>query len=553
MTGASEPVRADATEPARLVTTSPDRVPDLVDHVVVGGGVAGCVLAARLTEDPSVTVLLLESGDDPDEAPEDLADAVRTPGLAPTLWADERVVYADLTVPQQALGGRRVPLSSGRGLGGGSTVNAMAWYQGFPADYDGWAASGATGWGWETIAPLLRAAEDHELGAGAHHGAGGPMSVSTPRHLHAAAAAFVQAAVAAGIEPSHDLNGERREGVGNLPVSMRDGARSSVVEGYLRPASTRPNLHVLTGQPVRRVLVEAGRAVGVLAGEGDGEREWRARRGVVLCAGALRTPQLLMLSGIGPADHLAEHGVPVVVNRPAVGANLHDHPVVTVAWPLVDAPALRGGLNEDPREVYRLLRRGPLAALGQTVAVTRSGPDAQRPDLHLILFPIGEDAGGPALPAPAVACSLALLDPDSRGTLRLASTDPADAPLIDPAYLTAPADRDRLHRGLELMRELFDTEPLAAMTGPRLGPAPGDGAAALDAFIDENLATYWHPVGTARVGSDDDAVVDPSLAVWGVQNLWVADASVVPRIPAAALQGPTIAIAERAARLLRAT
>jgi len=302
-------------------------------------------------------------------------------------------------------------------------------------------------------------------------------------------------------------------------------------------------------------VIEDGVAVGVTVTASAGTsgqspaRDLRASRAVVLCAGALRTPQLLMLSGIGPAGHLRELGVPVVADSPSVGTNLHDHPVLTIAWPLLDAGSLRDSLYADPRTVYQLLRRGPLSALGQSVAVTRSSPDVSAPDLHMILFPLGEDAGGPPTPIPMVACALALLTPESRGTVRLASSDPAADPLIDPGYLRSVADRARLGRGLERMQELFDAPALANIIGPRLAPPRDGDHDSIDEFISENLATYWHPVGTARMG-DSTAVLDPSLAVRGVSQLVVADASVMPRIPAATIQAPIIAIAELAARTL---
>jgi len=453
-------------------------------------------------------------------------------------------------VPQGGLGGRRIALTTGRGLGGGSSINAMGWFHGHPVDYDGWRDQGADEWGWSDILPYLRRSEDHELGSSEMHGSGGPMVITGPQHLHPLSVSFVQAGVERGLVAVDDLDGPEHEGVGLAHSNVRDGARHSVVDGYLRPARARENLVVRTGVRVDRVLLEGDRAVGIQA-EGHQPVVVRARRSVVLSAGAIRTPQLLMLSGIGPAAHLREHGIDVVVDAPGVGSNLHDHPLVATAWPILAADTLRDRLYDDPEGAYRLLRRGPLSALGQGVAVTRSGPGLLAPDLHLAMGLRGVDAGGAALPEAMVSCVVGLLTPLSRGTVRLVSPDPREAPAVDPRYLTLAEDRDRLRAGVRQAIELFSSPSLRAVTGPSLVLSDGADDAELDAFLEQTAGTYWHPVGTARMGTDAGAVVSPRLAVHGVDGLHVVDGSVIPTITRANTQAPIVGIAERAADLLR--
>ncbi|MEV8639061.1 GMC family oxidoreductase N-terminal domain-containing protein [Streptosporangium sp. NPDC051023] len=512
-----------------------------MDFIVVGAGTAGCVVAARLSEDPGCRVLLLEAGTTTGTEPE-----ARTPGNAFQLLAGP-TSWGDLTTPQDALGGRRIGLAQGRGIGGASSMNMMAWFHGRRQDYDIWQALGATGWGWDDVQPVLRAIEDNDRGADAWHGVGGPMAITSVRDAGPMPLTFVAAGVEYGLPLLDDFNGPADEGVGLIQSNIRDGRRHSVVDGYLTPAWDRHNLVVAAGRHVTSVIAENGRAVGVRVGDA----EIHAHGGVVLCAGALRTPQLLMLSGIGPADHLGDHGIRVVRDLPDVGANLQDHPMATPVWPVTDGSPLWNTLTEYDLRDYRLLRRGPLASLTQAAALLRSDPGCATTDIQFTLTLLGMTAGMTLIEDPVVTCAVSLLDPDSRGTVRLASANPADPPLADPKYLDKDADRARLRAGLRRARDLFRTTTLAKATGGE-ALSPHDWSdQALDAWIDGNVGSEWHPVGSCRMGTDAGAVVDPAtMGVRGLDALFVADASVMPAITRGNTQAPTIMIAERATPLI---
>ena len=379
------------------------------------------------------------------------------------------------------------------------------------------------------------------------------MSTTAPRDLAPFCLRFVAAAQEAGHEVTTDLNGQRRTGVGLVQSNIRDGQRHSVVAGYLEPAAGRENLTLAAGCHVTAVLLEGRRAVRVRVRTADGrDREVLARRTVVLAAGALRTPQLLMLSGIGPADHLREHGIDVVLDAPGVGADLQDHPIVLPVWPVVDGTPMVGPPGQDEQRSYALLRRGRLSSAA-TVAVViplerpEGGADVQ---LFLPLVGVGE-GDVPVLEEPAVSCGV-VLTPRSRGTVGLASSNPPDAPRIDPRDLKDPADLARVHEGMRLAGEVMAAPSLRGCTPRRSHPPAEADDEAVDAWVGANLTTLSHPVGTCRTGVDPAAAVDPAtMLVHGLENLAVVDASVMPTLTRGTTHAPVIMIAERAAEVLR--
>ena len=518
-------------------SNAPD-APDAPDVIVVGAGAAGAVVAARLAQQ-RLEVLLLESGP---ASPHPLA---AVPGRA-TEVQQPPFSRVDLTPPQSGLGGRRLPMVAGHGLGGGTTVNSMAWFQGSPLDYDGWAAHGAAGWSWQQMRPYLRSAEDHELGASDRHGSDGPMAVTSTTKLHPMSERFVRAAQAVGMPSCDDLD-TALDGVGLVRSTIRDGRRWSVVDGYL--TGHAPSLHVRADTDVERLVFHGDRVVGVSTADG---RELIARHGVVLAAGSIRTPQLLMLSGIGPKEQLAELGIATVSDLPGVGQNLHDHPLLPVLAPVPDAAQIRGRVYDDAEETYRSLHRGPLAAGGQVVALSRSSTHLDAADLQLVFSVIGSDAGLPPVDGDPVAGFVALLTPTSRGTVRLAGADPRSSPIIDPRYLDTGEDRARLRSGVRRLLEIFGADPIAAVIGAPVGLEERSDDA-IDAYVASAVVPYWHLVGTAKMGTSKDSVVDPgTMRVHGVLGLHVVDASVLPTVTRGNTQAPVIAAAERSVPLLRA-
>jgi choline dehydrogenase len=510
------------------------------DVVIVGAGTAGCVLASRLSEDPELSVLLLEAG------PYSRKLEIRIPAAFSKLYRTE-LDWGDSTVPQHELDGREVVFPRGRLLGGSAAMNAGMVLRGHRGDYEAWAALGCTGWSWADVEPVFA------------RSAAGPFPLAELRDRHVLTEAFVHAAQAVGIPFTHDLNAEENAGVGFVRVSQRRGRRFSVLDGYLRPALRRPNLTVVTDALATRVLVEDGRAVGVayrLNGDAEGgDEEAIAGREVVLCAGAIGTPHLLQLSGLGPRAVLEQAGVDVVRDVPGVGANLLDHLANGLLVRTQGAQTLASAESLRNLVAWALLGRGPLtSSVAEAAAFVRTRPGLSTPDLELIFLPVlFEDEGLKQPTEDGLTLGVVLLQPRSVGTVTLRSADPRDPPAIDPGYLTDPSGQDvqTLVHGLRLARRVLAQEPLAQFVAEELLP----GATArsdddLRAHLRARSQTLYHPAGTCRMGSNPSAVVDTELRVRGLDRLRVADASVMPRLPSGHTNWPTVMIAERAAELI---
>jgi choline dehydrogenase-like flavoprotein len=529
-------------------------LPQTVDYLIVGGGSAGCVLAARLSEDPQVQVALLEAG------PPDTSVLIHCPAGLALLARNGQANWGFQTEPQPGLNGRRGYQPRGKVLGGSSSVNAMIYARGHHADYDGWAAEGNAGWSWDDVLPYFRKSEHNERGADAFHGADGPLNVMDLRSPNRFGPVFVAAARQAGYPENRDFNGPEQEGVGLYQVTHKNGERFSAAKAYLAPHRDRPNLHVLTGAHATRVLLEGRRAVGVAYRHGGREAELRARREVLLSAGSLLSPQLLMLSGIGPAEHLQQHGIPVVQHLPGVGRNLHDHVDVVQ---VVDAPHLSELFGISPRGIvnavrgifeWRQHRSGLLTTnFAEAGGFIRSAPEEALPDLQLH-FVIGKliDHGRKTVFGHGYSCHVCLLRPRSRGALTLHSADPLASPRIDPNFLGDADDVRRLVRGFKAMRHILEQPALAGFRGRELeASASARDDAAIEAFVRNHADTIYHPVGTCRMGNGPLDVVDAQLRVRGIESLRVVDASVMPSIVGGNTNAPVIMIGEKAADLVR--
>ena len=519
-----------------------------VDIVVVGAGSAGCALAGRLSEDPDLSVLVLEAGGSDDVL------EVQIPAALYKVWRTKRD-WNYTTDPQPGLDGRRLFWPRGRLLGGSSSINAMIYIRGAAADYDEWATlTGDAAWSYEHVLPLFRRMEDNARGADAFHGVGGPLRVEDLRSPHPWSRAVVASAVATGYPRNDDFNGAAQEGVGLYQVTQKRGRRWSAADAYLKPAMGRPNLTVRTGAQVTRVVIEGGRATGVQYLAGGRRQTVRAAREVVLAGGAINSPQLLMLSGIGPADSLREVGVDVVHDLPGVGARLQDHPLVPVIWHVRGGKSLFRGESPSGYAQYFAARRGPLTSnLAEAGLFTRSRDDLPEPDLQYHFLPVKFWRQAEVDPdVDAFTAATVLVHVHSEGSLRLRSADPTWAPAIDAGYLTDERDTEALVTGVEKAREIASAGPLAAVLAEEW--SPGGTVRTRDDLrrgVRETLESLYHPVGTCRMGTDEAAVVDPQLRVRGVEGLRVVDASVMPTLVRGNTNAPTIMIAERAADLLR--
>ena len=520
------------------------------DVAIVGAGSAGCVLANRLSADPSRRVVLIEAGK------RDRSPLVHLPfGLA-VLARQRSINWNYETEPQRHLGGRRLYWPRGKLLGGSSSVNAMCYVRGHPDDYDGW---GMEGWRWADVLPEFVAQETNARGASDHHSADGELSVEDIREPNPLTERFVATADALQMPRRTDFNAGAQEGLGLYQVTQRRGLRHSAASAFLRPALDRPNLHVMTNAPVRRVAMDGTRAVGVVVRDGEREQTVPARE-VVLAGGAIGSPQLLMLSGIGPAEHLREHGIAVAADRPGVGANLIDH---------LDVIALakeRGRLAYaiDPRAGPSTLRAAWAFARRRTGMIASNVAEAGGfarsrhagdgpPDVQFHFLPaLLRDHGRRTAFGYGVSLHACALRPLARGTIRLASADPNAAPLIDPDYLAHERDMEVMEDALAHARRILAAPPLADHVAREIEPgAEVEGREATRTWIRANAESIYHPVGTCRMGSDADSVVDPAGRVRGIEALRVADASVMPDPLGGNTNAPTMMIAGRIAAMMR--
>jgi choline dehydrogenase len=511
----------------------------MYDYVIVGAGSAGCVLAARLSEDPDTSVLLLEAG------PPDLNENIHVP-LGYLQLARTEVDWDYSSAPEPRCNGRRLTLPRGRVLGGSSSINAMVYIRGNRVDYDDW---GIDGWGWDDLFPYFLKAEDNERGASEWHGVGGPLPVADQRSGNAITPAFVEAGVEAGLARNEDFNGAGQDGVGMYQLTQRGGMRASAAVAYLHPAMERENLTVMPHMRADRVLIEGGRAVGVEASRLGEAQVLRAEREVILCGGTYNSPQLLMLSGVGPAEHLAMREVEVALDQPAVGENLSDHAATYTVWTTPEPASLLQALEPAAMEEFAAHQTGPFASnLAEAGGFARVGDGAEAPDTQFHVAPLQiVDEGMSDPTAHGVWVSPCLLTPSGRGSVRLASKDPSAKPIVHNDFYAAEEDMARAVAAVRLAEEICAQPSLRPYCAkPFTGPA-GDTDEAIRAHVAATTFPIYHPVGTCAVGS----VVDEELRVEGIEGLRVVDASVMPTVPRGNTNAPVIAIAERAADLLR--
>ena len=526
---------------------------DTFDYVVVGAGTAGCVLAARLSEDRKNTVCLIEAGG------EDRHPFIQIPAAVAAAIGRPQLNWRFMTVPQPQLNNRRIPLPRGHVIGGSGSINGMVYFRGQPKDFDDWAAMGNPGWSYREVLPYFIRSENNDSYVDSpYHGHDGPIRVSHIPKLNPMIPAFLEAMHSLGFKRCDDFNGPDPEGYGPRQGTIRDGRRDSTAVAYLRPARTRGNLEVLTDALVTRAIVEGGRATGVEVQRAGRTQLVNARREVVICAGAVQSPQILMLSGIGDGEALRALGMEVRHALPGVGANYHDHLAAGILMEMSNSDSYGISLRSLPRGMwnileYALFQRGPFASnVFEANAFIRSTTGLDRPDLQIVFQPARRNPGTFPLPlGHGFALSVVYLYPKSRGRVSLASPDPHAAPNADPNLLGDPADLAPMLRGLELSRRIIAAPSLARYRGVEVQPGPAaQGAEALTDYVRRVAATVHHPVGTCRMGRDPQAVVDAELRVHGIAGLRVVDASIFPRVVGGNTNAVVVMVAEKAADMM---